>query len=128
MSIQHKDITETDLHEVKGASTAAVDQYLIADGLGSAAFATKFIKYTVALTPALVALNSSAEQTFTVTGIASATDILISVIKPTAQVGIGIVGWRVTADNTVGITFMNTTAGNITPTAAEDYIFLTYRE
>lgn len=40
MSIEHKDITEPDLHDVKGAAAAAAGQLLVADGAGSTAFTT----------------------------------------------------------------------------------------
>jgi hypothetical protein len=56
-----------------------------------------------------------------------ATDTVITVSKPTAQAGLGIVGWRVSADNTVGIVFSNNTGGGITPTAAQTYTFLVHR-
>ena len=38
MSIQHKNISEADLHESKGVSTALVDTVYIADGAGSGAW------------------------------------------------------------------------------------------
>jgi len=38
MSTQHKNIVEADLHEPKGASTAAAGEVFIADGLGSGSF------------------------------------------------------------------------------------------
>ena len=75
---------------------------------------------SVALSPAIVAANTSAEQTFTVTGLALSD--AVSVNKPTAQAGIGIVGTRVSAANTLAITFGNFTAVGITPTAAEAYL------
>ncbi len=77
-------------------------------------------RYTVTLSPALVAANTSAEQTFTVTGLTTG-DQILSVSKPTAQAGLGIVGWRVSAADQIGITFMNTSAGGITPTASQVY-------
>lgn len=80
----------------------------------------------VTLSPALVAANTTAEQTFTVPGVLAADDVL-SVSKPTAQAGLGIVGWRVSALNTVGITFSNNTAASITPTASQNYTFLLVR-
>lgn len=76
--------------------------------------------FTPALTPAAVAANTTAEQTFTVTGLAT-TDILLAVTKPTAQAGLSIAGTRITVANTLGITFGNHTAGAITPTAGETY-------
>jgi hypothetical protein len=71
------------------------------------------------LSPVSVAANSSAEETFTVTGLpAGAT---VSVNKPTSQTGLSIAGVRVTAANTLGINFKNVTAAIITPTASEQY-------
>lgn len=70
---------------------------------------------SVALTPASVAANTSAEQTFTVAGLKLGDTVSIN--KPTAQAGLGIVGFRVSADNTVAITFGNFTAAAIVPTA-----------
>lgn len=79
-----------------------------------------FFKLTSALTPALVAANTTAEQTFTVNGLVVGD--VVTVNKPTAQAGLGIVGARVSAANTLAITFSNNTAAGITPTAAETYI------
>lgn len=76
---------------------------------------------SVTLSPALVALNTTAEQTFTVPGL-RATDAILSVSKPTAQAGLGIVGYRVAGADSIGITFSNNTGGNITPTAAQVYL------
>jgi hypothetical protein len=76
---------------------------------------------SVALTPAEVAINTTAEQTFTVPGL-RANDVIVGVSKPTTQAGLGIVGYRVSAANTVAITFANVTGGAITPTAGETYL------
>ena len=76
---------------------------------------------SVTLSPSSVAANTTAEQTFTVPGIL-ATDVVMDVTKPTAQAGLGIVGSRVTAANTVGITFSNNTASPIVPTASQVYL------
>lgn len=74
------------------------------------------------LSPAEVAANTSAEQTFTLKGLRLTTDMIVGVSKPTAQAGLGIVGWRVTANDTLGITFANFTASPITPTASQVYL------
>lgn len=76
--------------------------------------------------PASVANATSAEQGLTVTGLA-ASDIVVGVSKPTAQAGLGVVGWRVSAANTLGLTFGNFTAATITPTATESYAVSLYR-
>lgn len=75
----------------------------------------------VALTPAIVAANTVAEQTFTIQGLLTLD--AISVSKPTTQTGLGIVNCRVSAANTVAIAFINATGAGITPTAGELYTF-----
>lgn len=74
---------------------------------------------SVTLTPAAIVLNTTAEQTFTVNGLLAGDVVCVN--KPTAQAGLGIVGCRVSAANTLGITFSNNTASSITPTAAQVY-------
>lgn len=74
------------------------------------------------LSPVAVAANSTVEQQFTIDGILQGQ--LVQVSKPTSQVGLDIVGCRVVADDTLGITFANLTASPITPTAAESYTIL----
>ncbi len=66
--------------------------------------------------------NTSAEQTVTLAGLGVGD--FVSINKPTAQAGLGIVGARVTAANTLGITFIDATASPITPTASEIYLVL----
>ncbi len=76
--------------------------------------------------PSAVSANTTAEQTFTCNGLLS-TDIVLTVNKPTAQAGLGVVGWRVSAANTVAITFSNNTGSPITPTASQNYIVVFMR-
>lgn len=75
---------------------------------------------SAALTPSQVSANTSAEQTFTVTGLKVGD--FVGVNKPTAQAGLAIVGCRVSAADTLAITFGNFTASGITPTAGESYL------
>lgn len=82
-------------------------------------------RYGPSLSPASVAANTTAEQTFTVTGLKT-TDVVVSVNKPTAQAGLGIVGWRVSAADTLAIVFSNNTAAAIVPTAAQTYEVLVW--
>lgn len=72
------------------------------------------------ISPAAVAANTSAEQAFNVTGLLVGD--VVNVNKPTAQAGLGVVGARVSAANTLAITFANFTAGSLTPTASETYV------
>jgi hypothetical protein len=76
---------------------------------------------SVTLSPAAVggASATTAEQTFTVQGLRVGDVVYVS--KPTAQAGLGIVGARVSAANTLAITFVNVTTSAITPTAGEVY-------
>ncbi len=74
----------------------------------------------VTLSPSSVANATSAEQTFTMTGAALGDFVMVS--KPTAQAGLVISTARVSAANTIAITFANVTAATITPTAAEVYV------
>lgn len=81
---------------------------------------------SVTLSPAEVAANTTAEQTFTVPGLAT-NDVILGVTKPTTQAGLGIVGHRISAANTLAITFSNNTASPITPTASQTYLIAVAR-
>lgn len=81
--------------------------------------AAPLLVYNTALAPVSVAANTTAEQTFTVAGLVA--NSLVWVNKPSAQAGLGIVGVRVSALNTLAITYANSSAAVITP-ASETYI------
>ncbi len=74
---------------------------------------SKNVTYTATLTPASVAANATSEQTFTVTGLT--TDDVVTVNKPSYTAGIVIGNARVSAANTLAITFGNHTAAPIVP-------------
>jgi hypothetical protein len=76
-------------------------------------------RYTTTINPASVGAATSVEQTFTVTGLLAG-DIVLAVNKPTATTGLGIVNARVSAADTLAITFMNATAGAV-DAASESY-------
>lgn len=77
--------------------------------------------FTIELSPAAVAANTTAEQTFAKTGIGLEVGDFVSINQLVAQAGIGIVGQRVSASDTLAITFVNATSGSITPTASGSY-------
>jgi len=85
----------------------------------------RFGVITATLSPSIVATITTAEQTFTVPGLALGDMVIVQ--KPTAQAGLGIAGARVSAANTLAITFVNPTAAGITPTAGEVYRVLVFR-
>jgi hypothetical protein len=80
---------------------------------------TALYHLSVTLSPASVAANTTAEQTFTLAGLAVGDVVWVN--KPTSQAGLGMAGVRVSAANTLAITFINATAAPIVPTASEVY-------
>lgn len=76
--------------------------------------------YTPTLTPVSVAANTSAEQTFTITGLVAASPVWVNK-SASFQAGLGISGVRISAANTLAINYVNATATAITP-ASEQYI------
>lgn len=80
--------------------------------------------YSTTLSPSSVAANTTAEQTFTVTGIVAGTVVWVNSQSP--QNGLGIVGCRVSGTNSVCITFGNSTATAITPTPGATYVFANF--
>lgn len=78
-------------------------------------FGLYYIQTTI--TPVAVAgATSPVVQTFTVNGL-KASDNIIDVDPPTDVAGIGVIGGYATAANTLGIKFINPTAGSLTPSA-----------
>lgn len=81
--------------------------------------------YSQTLTPTSVAAITTAEQTFTVTGLVAGSSVWVN--KPSWQPGLGIAGVRVSAVNTLAINFVNTTATAIVPTS-EAYIIGNFQQ
>lgn len=125
-NVSHATLTDPNLHEPKGVAAASADSIYQANGSGSGSWKLPIKKYSISITPSSVTAQLTAEQTFTCSGLASATDTIIGVSGPAPTAGTGIVGWRCSADNTVAITFTNPTAGNLTP-AAGTYIVFAHR-
>jgi len=82
--------------------------------------AAPLVVQAVTLTPASVAANTTAEQTFAVTSVVAASMVWVN--KPTAQAGLGILGCRVSSAGNIAITFANFTSATLTPTAGESYL------
>ena len=82
------------------------------------------LNITATLTPPEVAANTTAEQTFTVTGLS--TDMVVYVSKPTNDAGLAVVGARVSAADTLAVTFGNFTGAGINP-GSETYRILAVR-
>lgn len=78
----------------------------------------------VTFDPASIAAATTAEQTVTVPGVKTTDAVFVS--KPTLTAGVGIAGARVSAADTVAITFINATAGALDP-GSESYTFVWFR-
>ena len=85
----------------------------------------KVASLTATLSPTSVANAVTAEQTFTVTGLLTTDFVWVN--KPTTQAGLLIGGSRVSAADTLAITFGNVTAATITPTASQVYVVFVAR-
>ncbi len=92
--------------------------------VGGGTAITKIVVYSQSLDVASVAANTTAEQTFTVTGLTTADKVFVN--KPSLSAGLGIVNARVSAADTLAITFVNATAAAIDP-AAETYAIVALR-
>jgi hypothetical protein len=101
----HVDITDPNVHEPKGAASAAADSFYVADGSGSGSWKKRLLKLTAAITP--VPTGTFTTTSHTVTGVA-ATDILIGVQTS----GGGLVTGYVTGANTVSLTYGATLNGS----------------
>lgn len=74
------------------------------------------LKFELSLTPAnAVPANSTSEQPLTVTGLK--TGDVVTVNKLSSQAGLSIGNARVSANDTLSITYVNSTGASITPTA-----------
>ena len=92
--------------------------------LGGGTVVTKIVVYAAALTPASVAAATTAEQVFTVTGLATTDKVFVN--KPSLNAGVGIANARVSAVDTLAITYVNATAAAVVPTA-ETYLVVAIR-
>jgi len=85
-----------------------------------------FLAVSSTLTPTSVAANTTAEQTFAVSGLSALATMPVFVNKPSWTPGLGVVGCRMTSAGNVGITFCNATATAIVP-PAETYLVGTFQ-
>lgn len=70
--------------------------------------------------------STSNEQTVTVPGLRLATDKAMGITKPTLQAGLAVGTARISADDTLAVTFI-TSGATVTPTANEVYSVLIAR-
>lgn len=73
--------------------------------------------FTASLVPGAVAAATTAEQTFVVPGLVAGQPVAVSPNAPVAAGGVGFSSARVSATNTLALTFVNVTAVSFTPPA-----------
>lgn len=93
--------------------TGATASTTLAVGSGTAI--TGIVVYSQTITPASVAAATVAEQTFTVTGLTTADKVFVN--HAATGNATGLAGVRVSAANTLAVSFVNPTAGALTPAA-----------
>lgn len=84
--------------------------------IGNGTLLTKIVVYSQSLTPAAVLANTTAEDTFAVTGLTTS-DKIIAINGPLPTAGTFIGGYRASASDQLKILFGNCTAGPLTPAA-----------
>lgn len=85
-------------------------------GVGSGGTDLSLVKvYSQTITPASVGAATVAEQTFTVTGLTTSDKVFVNPAANTKATGIA--GVRVSAADTLAVSFVNPTAGALTPDA-----------
>ena len=82
---------------------------------GTSTTAGTITKYQITNSTTNPGASTTAERTSTATGLLT-TDV-VAVNKPALQAGLGVAGYRVSAANTIGITYTNISSGAITTTA-----------
>ena len=86
--------------------------------------------FSISIDVASVAAAISAEQTFTAPGVKVGDMVFVNppaVGTATLNAGLGVAGVRVTAADTIGIRFINATAGALDPSVAVAYAVLVVR-
>ncbi len=71
------------------------------------------------LTPSSVAATTSAEQSFTIAGLQTNDVVDIATLNGVQTAGVGIANVRVSAANTLGLTFSNAGTTTVTPAAGQ---------
>ena len=97
-------------------------------GLGPTIIATGNVQSTfilsVSLTPVAVAANSTVEQSFTINGLLSAIDQVsdLSYTGGAWSINLSPANYRISANNTLTVSYTNPTAGSLTPPSGTYYV------
>lgn len=92
-------------------------QKTLGDGakVGSSGTSFVLLVFLVSFTPTSLGAGATQQKTVTVTGLVAATDVVVAINPPGFNSGIGITMARPTADNTLGVSFLNPTGASHTP-------------
>lgn len=101
-----------------GISTSTLDADVLI--LNGSTVVGHTIVQSITISPGTIAASTTAEQSFAVASLGTI-DTILSVTKPTAQAGIGIVGARVASAGTIGINFVNASTAAVVATPAQVY-------
>ena len=80
------------------------------------------------LTPASVPANSTVEQAFNIGGLLFGDNVSCYCQSAPMTTGLGIINCRVSSANTLQLGFTNATAGALTPTAGQYYLYISRPE
>jgi hypothetical protein len=89
--------------------------------MGVQIFEDRYGVVTASFDVASVAADTTAEQTFTVPGLKTGDMVMVN--KPALDAGLGVANARVSAADTIAITFVNATAAPVDPSAETYSIF-----
>ena len=97
-------------------------------GLGPTILATGNVQSTfilsVSLTPVSVAANSTVEQSYTINGLSLANDQVsdVSYTGGAWSVNVSIANYRISANNTLTVSYTNPTGSGVTPPSGTYYV------
>ena len=84
-----------------------------------------FCSGQVVFSPGSIAANTTAEVTVTMPGL-QVGDMVLAFVKPTLSAGVDLGNFRVSAANTMKVTFQNSTASPVVP-PSETYSYVIFR-
>lgn len=107
-----------------GQSIAGAKSFTTSVAIGGGTALTRIAVYSQSLDVASVPANSTAEQTFTVSGLTTSDKVVLN--KPSHTAGLVVANARVSAADTLAVTFANISGAPIDP-AGEAYSVVAIR-
>lgn len=104
-----------------GAPNQAWNVYANLLQVGGGALISGIAIYSTSIAPASVSSQSTSEQTFTVSGLATSDKVMVN--PPASTGSVALCSARVSSTSTLALTFVNPTAGSLTPASGTYAIF-----